>query len=543
MIVPLVDTRGKRGIWLLDFNVGGRPFQFAEEKVVLLTEDGDEVTYLEGLGQLDLSVINGPVPSTDVVISSDIDWPLLVAEGNVLDLGQATIRRWFEGQTLERARVQLRGEIESPAYDRVGADLTFTVTERPLRRSDPIIQPHARIDANTWPITATFTIDEKSGDSRPYPWIFGYPGELPDGTVVAAVPVPTAEFKQSNQDTRVALSRGPIEATSVDLFNYTGGVTTNTRTVDEVRDLRNMLVATATVGNMLASPSGGQLYYAGFSQTNGGGVLRRDRSAAIRGAGELTRFIMQRFIRRTQLDPSFDAVQDRLDAWKIDTWLDGEDLKWWEFLTRELWPLMPVVPVRRSEGISLEFIDFAAETRDARFELNADRRAVTRVPGIETLNGQSMVNEITLKYAPKRDSGRFHQVLTVSAEAGFLQDREFGANKDRRVLANVFCRRSQSLYNVRKAVRTTHMTWDRPTAGLILQWWAARDSIPRRRIRYRGGHGLESVPPWKPVVLRDSELHIDGAVAWLEDIEAGPGEDTAVLIVQDHPHIGTRSTT
>ena len=542
--VPLADIDGKRGMWLLDFNVGGLPFRFAESRVVVLTEDGEQLQYSEGLGELELSVVQDAEPTQRVTISSSVDWALLVAQGNPLDLGRATLRRFFTGQTFERTRVQLRGDIESPGYDKKGADLVFTIAERPNRLADPIIRPHGRIDEDTFPISGgMFHIDEKSGDSRPYPTVFGYPGQLPN-KVVPAVPVPVCEARNNNSATRVVLTRGEADASDVDLWKLNDGVDTDTRPVSLVRDLLNVQLSTATVGNSLSQMQDGGIYYAGFSFANGGGVLRPDRSGPLRGAGEITRFIMNRFIRRVGLDSRFDAVQDILDQWKIDTYVDGEDVSWWEFLTNELWPLLPVVQVRGPDGIYLEVIDFAAEERDTRFELNADRRAVTRVPGVETVGGEDIANEITLKYAPRRDSGKFHKELTVSGDAGFLQTRQFLEPSSRRVLSNVFCRRSQDLYGAtRRDIRTTHMIWDRATAGLSLNWWAARDGIPRRRLRYRGGHGLESVPPWKPIVIRDSELHLDGAIGWLEDIIAGPAGDEAIVIIQDHPHIGTRATT
>lgn len=543
--IPLVDILGKRGIWLLEFEVGGRPFRFAEERVTVTTEAGVEIRYSEGLAPLALPVVTGARPSIPVSISSDVDWALLVAEGSPLDLGAATLRRFFQGQTLERARVHVRGQVESPSYDKKGSDLTFTVSERPGRLADRIVRPGARVDSNTWPISSPgFSIDKKSGKGRAYPWFFGVPGQLPDGSIVAAVPVPTVEFKANDPGTRVGLCRDAIEATSVTIFDATDTpITSSVRSVVMSQDLLNLPISTATIGPPpLQTAEGGRHFYAGYGLSTGGGLLRRDRSGALRGAGEITRYLMERFIRRVDLDPRFDAAEDFLNNWKIDTYLDGEDLSWWDFLTKELWPLLPAVVVRGPAGIYLEVIDFAATSSDVIYELNADRRGVVRAPGVETVNGATIANQITLKYCPKRDSGVFHEELTVSGEAGYLRDRAFAEPRDRRVLANVFCRRSQSLYGRRSVVRTTHMIWDRSTAGLTLGWWAARDSIPRRRLTYTGSHGLESVPPWKPVLIRDSELHYDGVIGWLEPVIAGAAEDTATVIVQDHPHIGRRPT-
>jgi hypothetical protein len=261
----------------------------------------------------------------------------------------------------------------------------------------------------------------------------------------------------------------------------------------------------------------GSRLYAGFAAI-GGGILRPDRSRALRGAGEITRFVLERWCPRIRLDSARLAeVEDRMDAYQIDTWLNS-DSSWWSWLTGELWPLLPVLPAQGPGGLYLRWYDWSATHEQSIADLDADGRELVRQPGVR-LSGSPGPNEVTLQYAPARDSDRYLEEVIVTSEVGRRELVDVDETiTDTRIVSSPYAVLGRSLYRRRPETRATALTWDQATATLIALGIVEREAVPRRLVDYVGGHVLESLPIASVVTITDSELYLDGTPAIVLDV-------------------------
>ena len=110
--------------WLLDLEVGGRVYRFADSPIEVSTDNGDTLSYREGLQPIETSSKrDGAAQQTQAIsLKSGVDWALLEARGHSIERSPCTLRRWHSGLTYERARVQLEGmalDVLAPLLDSV----------------------------------------------------------------------------------------------------------------------------------------------------------------------------------------------------------------------------------------------------------------------------------------------------------------------------------------------------------------------------------------------------------------------------------------
>ena len=170
---------GSEGHWLIEVNVGGRVLRFATAPLEIATETGGTLVYREGLS--DFSQGTSSEGSTDfsmaVSIISDEAWSSIVGQFATLERAPARVRRWFDGQTIERARVVIEGFVSGFAYGEQDEPVQFSVVRRIRTFSRLIPSPGMVVDETTWPVRGGFFTDEKILGVA-YPVIFGTPGNL-----------------------------------------------------------------------------------------------------------------------------------------------------------------------------------------------------------------------------------------------------------------------------------------------------------------------------------------------------------------------------
>jgi hypothetical protein len=184
--------------WLVDLQIGGRIYRYAQQELDVTTNAGATLHYSSGLGALDLSG-GSALTMGDASASFDVtaleDWALLASRGLQLDGGHGVIRRWTEGTTYERARVMLRGFISNPQYGFLGEPLSVTVSRQPRLQASQLPHPRMIVDSSTWSEPASIAVGVA------YPVVIGAPGHTESSTPIPCVPVPQAQWMDPRQTT------------------------------------------------------------------------------------------------------------------------------------------------------------------------------------------------------------------------------------------------------------------------------------------------------------------------------------------------------
>lgn len=537
-------------VWLLDIDLGGQVYRVAERRVEVSTTAGHTYVYESGLEPLVVTLSDEPVVDVQVVVLTGADWALQVARGARLDRQPATLRRWWPGQVLEACRVIVEGRTVGPEYGAPGEPLELTVTRDPLDESGMLLDALAVVDVETWPDDhdnsppPNLTRDEQH-EGRQYPLVLGYPGHNDGSPPHGAVPGLLVSSNESSWDaSKVLIADRPIQASQARVLNW-GVRDSDTRDVLTTEDAlgREVSYITFTAGTPSASTltqlQHGDEVWVGFSAdtTYGGGIYGLDGSSVLRGAGDVIEWMLTRHTTMRVDTGRMRAEADALNRYLVDTYID-ERIRAWEWLANELLPLVPAVIRQGQEGIYMSAVRWDATALDAVAHLSADRGDMHRSGPLRALR-QPIYNEIELRYRGAMNGTTWWSRVAISAEHK-VRTHRIQATDDR-VHGSYLCRLSQSTYGLRPKTMEALWVWDNLTAGHIVADMAARYALPKRTARYVGGPALESIEPWSVVTVSDEEVHLDGAVALVQQQTLQSSGVVLDLIILDHPAQTVRS--
>lgn len=514
---------GRRTAVLLDLEAYGRVFRYstADELVEVVDAEGGVYTYLPGLVTGFLAELVGNIEEVDAAIPSTEDepWARLVERGYSFDDARATLRRWYEGLTLELCTVLIRGWTVGSTYGGKDDPLSFIV-ERQLRRSGTIGDSRAVVDDTTWPISYGAELDEASV-GRSYPIIIGRPGRVLYQAYNAeraegVSPGLLAEYNPSwPEGSRLIIADGEIAASTVRMSDKAGNFT-RTRTVKTGPDGLGRTVSyvdwTNLSGEWRIHPQPGNEYRIGFP--TGGGVVGPD-GTELRGLGEVVLWMMQQWGRFDFDVGAFKAHQRFLDRFRIDCFID-QRLPLWDWLQSHVLETFPVEWVEGPRGGYLLPFAFMARREEATLHVDsspdvADQaEGSVRVARTQDLRavGTPTANRITLRYGLAGGDLKLRRRLVADAEAD---------DSDSRVLANALCRVSQSLLRnpergddgVRELEAESYVVLDDDVAQLVLQWLVWKHAVTRHEVVVVGGHELDLVQPGEVLRWSDAELFVD----------------------------------
>lgn len=531
------------GIWLLDLTVAGHTYRYATEGVTVTDADGFTYDYAEGLA--DPAVAYGAVVGADDVsiaveiLAEDVDWAALVAAGHALDQCPAVLRRWHEGDDLERARVAVRGRTDAPVYGAAGEALTLSVVRSLRNQTRTLPPPQAVVDASTWVATALTSTPENYVGST-YPMVIGCPGDVGGGHPEPCVPVPLAAYRAGGLTaTKVVWLGGHAEQVRIRYIGEDPVPPDVTLTTDSQSDDLGRAVAIARPED--DNPEGE--YLLGFSSASGWGGGLVYRGQLVRGAGTLSEWGL-----RTYYDGDVDwgrvaAIKPFLDSFRIDTWIDSPTnfYAWWQ---GEILSLLPVEIRESSAGLYLALRRYDLTEADAVAHLDATAGSgrVTRATPVAVVN-DGPFNEITVDYRPL-DGSRWLARHVLTGEAGVLVglDAIEDPVADTRIVRDHLCAESQRRYGVRPIRIQAGAVWDSGTAVLIARHVAARSAWPRRVVQYVGGPWLDSLEVGAAVTVTDPEVYLDREVAVVTDVLPGAGETTVTVEILDRPTHRIRRT-
>lgn len=543
----LLDRRAE---WLLEMTVNGRPFRFATAPVTVTRIDGTEVEFREGLANLEGSVIADGATDRSVSIQLDASesWDELVARFLSIERSPVIVRRWFEGQLLERARILIEGRVDGLRYGERLTPIRFSVLRQVRTDSRMFPTPAMVIDDTTWPVRAGYTTDSRLIGVH-YPVIIGAPGTDPGGGAARpATEGMMVELHASNTDELLLIAGHRVLATSVRVLDFTdsGSPAFSALSVSEAVDGVGRTVSVVDMAGFSGTVDSGRDYYIGWSVSNGGGLVSPITGGLMRGGGDIAEWALRTFTNIKIDSGRFAAVRERLNAYLFDTHVN-EPVDPLDWLNSEILSVLPVEPRQGEDGLYFYVRRWEATASDAIARLDADIGQIELASDVET-RSESVVNEVTVKYGPNRASGRFRfrtivgptprrrsRVLGDEFQAGLPED-------DPRIVGSYRAALSQEKYGRQPIEIELNSVWDPATAIKHAQDILAAQALPRRFVAYTAQTDLEALDVGDVVVLNDSAVKLFEVVALVVDVVIGGPEVQLEFEILDDPVLIERGT-
>jgi len=540
--MPLVsETRGRQGVWLLEMVIGGEAFRFATQPITIIDRDGLAYEFAPGLAEFAWSYAGPAIAaSVGVTVRSDVDWAQMTARAIPIERAPAVLRRVFPDQILEDALIIVDGLIIQAEYGATDEALTITVAARPIEQSEIIPGALQRVDASTWPVSLDSFDDGIEGAA--YPIVIGSPGNVGSGTPQPAVPALMVDYRAATQTSKVMIAGHVVDASSVTLWDLTETPASESRPVATTPDLLGRTVSHVDFVAATFTSAADREWYTGWADT-ARGILSDDRSAGIRGAGEVARVLLDRFTSIKVDRGRMKAEGDRLDEYKIDTYINAP-ARVYDWVAKHIRDALPVLELRSNEGLYLRHLDWRATRTDVIAHLDADGAALERVSPVRTM-AEPIANEITVEFRRQAGSSRYGARRIITARPGQLQqvDPSLTFADDTRIFGDLRCLQSQSLFGLKPALIRLPQVWDAATALMIGMDCAARKALPKRVTDYEGGPELEALEPGQVVSVTDSEIHWQDLIGIVWDVQIGQGPRVTVTVVLvDNPIQNARQT-
>ena len=133
------DLTTKLAHYVLKLTVASRTLYLSTQALYIADDAGNELQVYDGLSpvswtdQLSLGQTSPSVTSVPMtVLLPDVDWAELVSQGHSLAAAKGELSQHLEGDTWEKRRVLVRGNLLSPVYGAKGEALEFTLKAAPF---------------------------------------------------------------------------------------------------------------------------------------------------------------------------------------------------------------------------------------------------------------------------------------------------------------------------------------------------------------------------------------------------------------------------
>lgn len=535
----LFDTAGH---WLIDLYLGGRVLRFATAPLEVLTEDGAAHQYREGLADFTHGESAGGSADLSISVSLDVgeSWAELAARFLIMERSRAVIRRFYEGQTLEGARVLLDGFVSGFGYGEQDEPVTFAVARRVWNHSRMMPLPGMVVDETTWPVRAGFETDAKILGTW-YPMIWGTPGMITSADGVQVLPATEAilvEWRNSPpNDRRLLVAGHRVAASEVTIFDYTeedAPVEEVLPVIHEADGVGRLCALVDDTGSGLTVEMG-RVYYVGWAEP---GFTRGE--IAIEGAGDLIEWVLNTWT-DVQIDRArFASVRDRLNLYRLSPYINTQ-VDPGEWLNAEILKLLPVEPQQGAAGLWYRMRRIAATEADAVTRLDADHGRIQRASAIVS-ESDSIVNECTVEYAPDRSTNRYTARVIVGPDDNGRPLDELQPSltePDDRYVGSYRAQVSVQQFGRQPVTMQAGAVYDPATAVRIARDIVDAQALPRRSVAYTGELELAALSEGDVVILNDTAAGLIDVLAEVRDVTTG-GPDVALsfLLFDDPATLG-----
>lgn len=536
-------------VWLLDLHIRGKVYRFSTD--IVEVQSGTDVgpssfNYAAGLEFLEYEDVVGllDAESSTREVSVSVLFQAGQQEGwtsisdTSRDAGQATgqLSLHLVGNTHKQREIIVDGFLDSPSYGGANEPVAFTLQESD--HLDPALFPpiSAKVDHVNWPQRTAGGNSIRPDDNaigQVYPWVFGNPGTSPpigwwgqNTGYFDATPALLAEIDITTED-NVTNACKLVIAGHETWLDPTATPPGSVHIYSDDFSVPQLQVAALetdgsgrqiTVLNMISSSStaldyikvGAELW-CGWSGR--GGVINKDRTGPMRGAGEIISYLLE------QSGLRIDTLRSRaplkaVDAYLLDFWIN-EPRTPAEIISEDILPILPLSPQQRTEGLSFVYWrwDATAEQASDRIDINKDFG--DRVSPVEVSPISEVYNQITIEFCRTGPDGQLRKRLTYTHE-----DYEDHAN----VIFNQYALASFSRYGLRESPIVQAPVVERDeTAIAILDWMIRFHSQARRTVAYRLPQKYQTLEPGDVVTLTDSEIGFSETVCLVTSVIRAPG--------------------
>ena len=548
LIVParVVESTACEIIWILDIEVSGHVYRFADEPAEVINSQGDVLVYREGLSKIEHSTASDG--STDLAIpieiNSEVMWAQAVADYRRVERASAVLRRWGVGSGFDSARVVLSGWVEGGAYGGPLESLTFSLRRPGWSSGDMIPTAGMIVDATTWPSSGrpAFEPDVKILGAA-YPIIIGSPG-LSGGSITAATEALAVEVEITpvgGTAERLMVAGHSVAAPSISLYDYTDDDNPEVLTslaVTEYLDLAGRTVSLVEpAGGFTSDILAGRVYYVGWPDP--GGIKNPFGSGALRGAGDVIEWIITRWTSLEFDGARHAAVRDILNLYKIDTHINipMDPMEW---LASAVLAILPVEPRNGEDGIYYQMRRPGVGRHSSVMHLDTGTYIVDRTSSI-TISADDIVNEVTVEYCPDRSSDRYRSRVILGGEFGGPSSDalQLGLGTDARVRGSYRASLSLATYGRLPMTVSASAVCDPATASRIAGDVIERMALPTRTVEMLGQCELEDrLRVGDIVTISDADTSMVDQLAEVRDITVGGATVPLLLELIDDPVIG-----
>lgn len=478
------QLRGAKLVWLVTLEFAGRSWCFSSTPLELDDGEGGTVQYQGGIDDLEFEdgaelFSDAPSPRS---VSLDLLWPesfaALVNQGH--DPGQirgevALVR---VGDAYADRLVVLVGYASDPEYGAAGEPVALTLEDDSTEDTAQIPEPSATVtegdtDSATWDSPAA------GAEGLAYPIVFGQPGPYLkiDGTTGTTSGSPglfvITDIGSPYPYTVLIAGHETVTGEtggSVALYN-TRLSESQTMTAELMRDGLGRLVTVVDIdslaGRILDPWEEDDEIWTDW--IDGPTLYRLDAREPVLTAGDLLVWMFERVsapVDRGRLR----AAKVYLDRFRVAGYID-ERVSPSEWVKDHLLPILPVSLCSGPAGQYPLVWRWDATERDAVAHLTVGPGCVRR--GAVVFEGrEDVVNEITLSYAPRAHAGTFKRSRTMTGNPDLIGSPD--------TITCLHARTSRARYGERAETVECEISYDLPTADLILTWMALARGFVRR---------------------------------------------------------------
>lgn len=520
--------RGRRIRTLLELTWGDELFHLC---------DSPEEPTLDGDLFLDRLTVNAAITdsidlfsktptSRSAVLQLDlaglVDVPRRALRGLPLNTATGKLWRWVEGTT---SRFLLfEGDVDQPSYgDPASPDVVeLTLSQRPWR--DEALWPPmlSKVDTTTWPNADPNVLGEW------YPDVFGMPGDALDQL---GTPGLLVENGPSNHYLLIAGHH--VLATTVLVRNNTDQ-SSNTYNVINGTDGRGEAVAYVDLdnGHVSGIPVGvleGDRYWVSWGGTLGGRV-GFDNATALRGAGDVLRWFLQRSQVPWDRGRTLPTLA-RLNEFELDFYAMADPQQRfspWDWVNGNLLDILPIGIRVGPDGLFPVIWHPDVPADDCVAELE-DGRNCERISGITEPNANEVRNEFRFGYALRADKDNARKTVVISGSEVTLR-----ADTDAR--PDYFCKVSDEVYGTLVDEFDTRVVQSEATARRVVARRARLQSWPTVPVTYALPLEYAWLEPGDAVRLVDAGLGLSRSV---QVDQVSPSADMVELVLRVNDPAGS----
>lgn len=513
--------------YLLDFTWGGQTYHLSDGEYEIAF-DGATYTYTPGLeydanlkDRSDLFQLTPSASRATVVLhfAGLVNVPQRVAAGHDLRAATARLWMWPEGSTTRL--LVLDGECREPAYGMpenehaIEIDIVELAHEDRGRFPD---NPRAKVITTT-----THANPDSTPEGEWYPFVFGKPGNAGSGSGGAAPYVYATPGQLIDVSANVILvADGITGGGSVRVKNVTTITATNATVANTTDALGRRYSYVDTTSEAWAGaggnvqPVGGDDLWVAWDVSSGGVIDVGGR--AIEGAGDLIEYMLRRSSLRWDAG-RVAAVKPLLNSYKLAGYIQpdpDERISPWDWLRREILPLLPVGVRSGPEGVYLIAFDpdGAAALVSLDTTLNCERTS-------------SIVYDDADRYSEVRFSYEFRGGEDKPNAVAVLTGNTVTAAGEG-VSLDPFLVAGRRLYGDNVLEKESPHVYEPATAIRICAWLARRHALPSRLVEYDVNPTLAYLEPGDYVSLTDAGVSLSKASAMVEQRDIRP--DGRVLL-------------